>query len=238
MMASASAVPDAQRRSDSASRRQDWRLVGGFAALAILIHFLTNGAYGYFRDELYFIACGNHLAWGYVDLPPMVALVARLSHAMMGDSLFAVRFFPALAGGATVALAGILACELGGEQFAQALAMLAVLVAPIYLTLGTLLTMNAFDAIFWMGCLWALIRIIKTRDPRWWLLFGAAAGLGLENKESILFLGFALIVGLAMVPERKLMFNRWFLLGGIVAVALLRRPSYGRRCINFRCSKS
>lgn len=77
----------------SAPPRPDWRLVVGFAALTILIHFLTNGAYGYFRDELYFIGCGRHLAWGYVDLPPMVALVARLSHAAMGDSLFAIRFF-------------------------------------------------------------------------------------------------------------------------------------------------
>jgi hypothetical protein len=204
----------------SAAPRPDWRLVVGFAALTILIHFLTNGAYGYFRDELYFIACGCHLAWGYVDMPPMAPLVARFSRAAMGDSLFAIRFFPALAGGATVALAGILAWELGGRRFAQALAMLAAMLAPIYLGLGTILTMNVFDAIFWMGCVWALIRLIKTGDPRWWLLFGASAGLGLENKESMVFLGFGIVVGLAVVPERKLMFNRWFVFGGIVALLL------------------
>jgi hypothetical protein len=204
----------------SAPPRPEWRLVSGLATLTILIHFLTNSAYGYFRDELYFIACGDHLAWGYVDLPPMVALVARLSRATMGDSLFALRFFPAIAGGATVAMAGILAWELGGRRFAQALAMLATVLAPIYLGLGTILTMNAFDAIFWMGCVWALIRVIKTGDPRWWLMFGASAGIGLENKESMVFLGFGIVAGLALVPERKLMFNRWFLLGGIVAVLL------------------
>ncbi|HVA84291.1 MAG TPA: glycosyltransferase family 39 protein [Candidatus Binataceae bacterium] len=204
----------------SAPPRPEWRLAAGFATLTILIHFLTNSAYGYFRDELYFIVCGGHLAWGYVDLPPMVALVARLSRATMGDSLFALRFFPAIAGGATVAMAGILAWELGGRCFAQALAMLAAVLAPIYLGLGTILTMNAFDAIFWMGCVWALIRVIKTGDPRWWLMLGASAGLGLENKESMVFLGFGIVAGLALVPERKLMFNRWFLLGGIVAVLL------------------
>jgi hypothetical protein len=80
--------------------------------------------------------------------------------------------------------------------------------------------MNAFDAIFWMGCVWALIRVIKTGDPRWWLMFGASAGIGLENKESMVFLGFGVVVGLALVPERKLMFNRWFVLGGIVAVLI------------------
>ncbi|WP_333647868.1 glycosyltransferase family 39 protein [Candidatus Binatus sp.] len=201
-------------------RRPDWLLVGSFAALTILIHFLTNGGYGYFRDELYFMACGDHLAWGYVDLPPMVALVARFSRATMGDSLFAIRFFPALAGGATVAIAGILAWELGGGRFAQVLAMLAAMLAPAYLGVGNLLTMNAFDAIFWMGCVWALIRVIKTGDPRWWLMFGASAGLGLENKESMVFLGFGIVAGLALVPERKLMLNRWFVLGGIVALLL------------------
>jgi hypothetical protein len=122
----------------SAAPRPDWRLVIGFAALTILIHFLTNGAYGYFRDELYFMACGDHLAWGYVDLPPMVALVARFSRAAMGDSLFALRFFPALAGGATVAIAGILAWELGGGRFAQVLAMLAAMLAPAYLGVANL----------------------------------------------------------------------------------------------------
>src|ERR1019366_1621340 len=111
-------------------RRPDWLLVGSFAALTILIHFLTNGGYGYFRDELYFMACGDHLAWGYVDLPPMVALVASFSRATMGDSLFAIRFFPALAGGATVAIAGILAWELGGGGLSQGLAGLAAAVAP------------------------------------------------------------------------------------------------------------
>lgn len=223
-MSATSAAAGVQERSENSSPERathpDWRLVAGFAAATILIHFLTNGAYGYFRDELYFIACGRHLAWGYVDLPPMVALVAWFEHTLMGDSLFALRLFPALAGGATVALAGILAWELGGGRFAQALAMLAALVAPIYLVLGTILTMNAFDPIFWMGCVWALIRLIKSGNPRWWLMFGASAGLGLENKESMLFLGFALIVGMALVPERRLMMTRWLLLGGALAMLI------------------
>jgi Dolichyl-phosphate-mannose-protein mannosyltransferase len=197
-----------------------WPLIGGFALATILVHFLTNGAYGYFRDELYFIACGRHLAWGYVDLPPMVAAVARFTQITLGDSLFALRFFPALAGGATVALAGILAGELGGGRFAAMLAMLAVAVAPVVLAIDTILTMNAFDPIFWMGCVWALVRIIKREDPRWWLVFGLSAGLGLENKESIVFLGAALLIGLMLTPQRRLLFNRWFLLGGLAAVLI------------------
>lgn len=221
-MTAASAATRLHERIDvpSWAPTPDWRLVAGFAASTILIHFLTNGAYGYFRDELYFVACGDHLAAGYVDLPPMVAIIAKLSRLMLGDSLFALRFFPALAGGATVAIAGILAWEFNGGRFAQMLAMLAAMTAPIYLGLDTLLTMNAFDPIFWMGCVWALIRLIKTGDPRWWLMFGVAAGLGLENKESMLFLGFAIIAGLALTPERKLLFNRWIWLGGAIALVI------------------
>ncbi len=210
-------------RSEDASPstpQLDWRLVAAFSGATVLIHFLTNGAYGYFRDELYFMVGGEHLSWGYVDLPPMVAAIARFSRATMGDSLFSIRFFPALAGGATVALAGVFAWELGGGLFAQFLAMLTAMMSPIFLGLDTILTMNAFDPVFWMGCAWALIRIVKSGDPRWWLMFGISAGLGLENKESIVFFGACVLIALMLTPQREVMFNRWFLLGGLVALVL------------------
>jgi Dolichyl-phosphate-mannose-protein mannosyltransferase len=222
-MSSAGAVAAFSMRRENPSSSMpplDWRLVAVFSGATVLIHFLTNGAYGYFRDELYFMACGEHLAWGYVDLPPMVAAIARFSRATMGDSLFAIRFFPALAGGATVALAGVFAWELGGGRFAQFLAMLTAMMTPLFLGLDTILTMNCFDPIFWMGCAWALIRIIKSGDPRWWLMFGVSAGLGLENKESIVFFGACVLIALILTPQREVMFNRWFLLGGLVALVL------------------
>jgi 4-amino-4-deoxy-L-arabinose transferase-like glycosyltransferase len=207
-MAAISAAPRMPMRNENASSAPlDWRIVGAFAGATILIHFLTNGAYGIFRDELYFIACGEHLSWGYVDLPPMVAAIAKFSRVTMGDSLFSIRFFPALAGGATVAIGGILAWELGGGLFAQFLAMLALMATPIFLGLDTILTMNAFDPIFWMGCAWSLIRIIKSGDPRWWLMFGLSAGLGLENKESIVFFGASLLGALMLTPQREVTFN-------------------------------
>ncbi|MFZ0888529.1 MAG: glycosyltransferase family 39 protein [Candidatus Binataceae bacterium] len=210
-------------RSQNASAptsQPDWRIVAAFAGATILIHFLTNSRYGYFRDELYFIACGQHLSWGYVDLPPMVAAIARLSRATMGDSLFSIRFFPALAGGATMALAGILAWEVGGGRFAQSLAMLAVLTAPIFLGTDTILTMNAFDPIFWMGCAWVLVRILKGGDLRWWLVFGLLAGLGLENKESIVFFAASVLGALMLTPQRRVMSSRYFMLGGLVALLI------------------
>ena len=93
-------------------------IVLSLAAAACLVHFLFNGRYGYFRDELYYAACGEHLAWGYVDQPPLVAVLARFARWLLGNSLSALRFFPALAAAAKVLLAGSMARELGGRRFA------------------------------------------------------------------------------------------------------------------------
>src|SRR5438132_14381325 len=96
-------------------------LIAFFSAVALLVHLLTNGRYGYFRDELYYLACGRHLDFGYVDQPPLSILLLRLSQMFLGDSLFAIRFLPAIAGAATVALTGLIARQLGGRKWAIAL---------------------------------------------------------------------------------------------------------------------
>src|SRR5437016_7034983 len=126
------------------------RSVYFFAALAVLVHFLFNGKYGYFRDELYYAACGQHLAWGYVDHAPLVAVVARFSRMLFGDSLRSLRFFPALSSGAKILLTGWIVRELGGRRYAQVLAGTAMLLCPIYLTMDNFLSMNAFEPVLWM----------------------------------------------------------------------------------------
>src|SRR6202140_5177434 len=105
-----------------------------FALTACVVHFLFNGGYGYFRDELYYAACGQHLAWGYVDQAPLIALIARISHVLLGDSLRALRFFPAISSGIKMLLAAWFVREFGGGRFAQILAGTAMLLCPIYLT--------------------------------------------------------------------------------------------------------
>src|ERR1044071_3707160 len=119
------------------------------SAFKLLLHFLTNGGYGYFRDELYYLACGEHLDWGYVDQAPLIAVVAWAQRAVLGDSLFALRFLPAVAGAALVFVTGLLARELGGGRFAVVLACVCVIVAPAFLALHTILTMNAFAPLLW-----------------------------------------------------------------------------------------
>lgn len=185
--------------------------------LAILLHVLAIRNYGFFRDELYYMACGRHLAWGYVDQPPLVAAIAWISHRVFGNSLAAIRVFPALAGAAAVCLTGLFARELGGSRFAQFLAATAVLVAPACLAFTGFYSMNAFEPLFWLGCAWVAVRIARGRSSRLWILFGAIAGVGIENKHTMIVFGFALLCGLILSGQARLLKSRWFWLGGGVA---------------------
>ena len=127
---------------------------------------LTNGRYGYFRDELYFLACSDHLAWGYVDFAPLVALLARISQFALGDSLHAIRFLPALAQGAQILITGHVARELGAKRFAIFLSCLSVLFAPVILGNATRLSMNPFEPLFWMGAVYFLLRAINSQRTK------------------------------------------------------------------------
>src|SRR5262249_44543295 len=132
-------------------------IVAYLSIIKLLVHLATAGAYGLFVDELYFLACGEHLAWGYVDMPPLTALQAWLARTLFGDSMLAIRLLPALAGAGLVVLTGSLARQLGGRRFAQGLAALAVLVAPGYLLVDSYLSMNSVEPLLWMGCVLVLI---------------------------------------------------------------------------------
>jgi 4-amino-4-deoxy-L-arabinose transferase-like glycosyltransferase len=190
------------------------------ASMALVLHFAFNGGYGFFRDELYYAACGQRLAWGYVDHAPLAPFLARLSRLVLGDSLRALRFLPALSSFAKVLLAGWMAREMGGRKAAQFLAALAVLLAPIYLTFDNFFSMNAFEPLFWMASAAVVLRILNGGDRRLWLLFGVIAGFGLLNKHSMLFFGSGLAVGLLLTPARREFARLWIWLGAAVAFAI------------------
>jgi len=195
-------------------------LLSSLSLLRLLIQFAGINHYGWFRDELYYMACGEHLAWGYVDQPPLIALIAWFARHVLGNSMFAVRLLPALAGSAVVFLAGWIAREFGGGLFAQFLASLAMLFAPAYLAFDSFLSMNAFEPLFWTLCALIVIRIAKGGTPSLWFLFGAVAGVGLENKHTTLVCGFAIIAGLLISNKRGLLDSRWLWVGGAVALAI------------------
>ena len=191
------------------------------ALVKLLLHLLTAENYGYFRDELYYIAASERLALGYVDFPPFVAFVNAFVRATLGDSLLALHLLPGLAGAVVVVLAGLMARELRGGRFAQGLAALAVLVAPNFLVFGTFISMDAFDQLFQVSAAYVLLLILKRDRPRLWLLFGLFAGLGLLTKVSMLFFGFAVLVALLVTPARRHLWTPWPWLGGVVAFVFL-----------------
>lgn len=196
-------------------------LLAILAGSKLVLHLLLANRYGYFRDELYFLDCGRHLAFGYVDHAPFIGLVSRAALAL-GGSLLALRVFPAVAGAMLVALAVLIAWRLGGGAFAQAVAGVAVIAAPVYLALHSLLSMNAFEPLFWMGAVYVLIRIIQTGDGRLWIVLGVLLGIGLENKHSTAFFGIALAAALLLSPERRFLRTRWpWLAAGLSIVIFL-----------------
>jgi len=212
----------APAQASDLKRRAPWILgagaiVAALAAIKLLLHLYAGRHYGFFVDELYYLACAEHLAWGYVDHPPLIAVIGKITRVLLGDSLPAIHLFPALAGAAKVLLTGLIARELGGRRFAQGLAALAVLLAPGFLAVDNWLSMNPFEPLFWMGCAYLAIRIVRTGNQKLWLWFGLLAGIGLENKHSMLIFGFGILAGLLLTPERRLLRSRWFWIGGIAA---------------------
>lgn len=192
-------------------------IVLAIAAGKFLLHLYFNNRYGYFRDEFDYMACGNHLAWGYVDQPPLVPVLTRICRFLLGDSLRSIRFIPAVASSALVVLTAMITRELGGRWFGLVLSAVAILIAPIYLSDGSLLSTNCLEPILWMGCAYFAILAIKRQNPRYWLWFGVVAGIGLEEKYSIAVMGLGVVIGLLLTEERRFFTNKWIWLGGLAA---------------------
>jgi hypothetical protein len=211
------AVTKGPAQTASPSRQRDWRLLGGLSFALFFLHILFSRRYGYFVDELYYLACSHHLDWGYVDQAPLIAVVTWFERVTLGDSLPALRFLPAVAAGLNVLLTGLIALELGARRYAIALACVAVIVAPLYLGIDSLLTMNAFEPCIWMACALIVLKIFNGASPKLWLLFGGLAGIGLQNKHSMLVFGFALFTGLLLTEQRRQFAQPWIWLGGLIA---------------------
>ena len=192
-------------------------VVAVLALIKLALQLYAAPHYGIFRDEMYYLACGQHLAWGYVDHPPLMPFIAWLVSHTLGTSLLAIRLLPALAGAALVWLTGSLARRMGGGAFAQALAALAVLMAPIYMLMDHWFTMNAFEPLLWMAMAWCVLRFIESGNPRWWLWIGILCGVGLEMKYTVVLFAAGLLLGLLLTPHRRVFLSKWFWLGCLAA---------------------
>jgi hypothetical protein len=196
-------------------KNRDTIILLGISFLNLLIHLLTNGQYGFHRDELYIIDCSKHLAFGYIDMPPLTPFFAKLTISLLGETLQGLRFFPALLSSIIVFLTGLMAREMGGRLFAQILASLTIIVAPIYLVAGTQFQTIPLDQFFWVLTCYLFIRFINTNNQRLWLLIGLVVGLGLLAKYSVAFLAFAIFIGILTSNQRKLLSRRWIWFGAL-----------------------
>ncbi len=184
----------------SAADRASLRVLIAMPFAALAVHVVTLGGYGWFRDEFYYVACASRLAWGYVDQPPLSVAILKAVLAVAGVSLPAIRLAAGVAGALTVLIVGLIAREIGGKTLAQATAMLAAIVTPEYLATDHVYSMNAWDLVAWPLIVLLTLRALRTRMTGAWIWVGVAAGLGLLNKISILWLGFGLVVAFALSP--------------------------------------
>lgn len=186
----------------------------------VAAHLIVGSNSSIFRDEFYYIACANHPDFGFVDQPPLCAIVLGIWKTIFGDSLISLRILPSVTHALLMIVTALLVSEMGGNKFAQILAALCVMFAPGYLGISGFYSMNSFDLLFWAFLFYILIRIINDDNSKLWIWFGVIAGIGLMNKISILFLLAGIIPAMLLVPERKYFKDKYFWIGMISSLII------------------
>ena len=196
---------------DASPRRSSWAALWPvllIAGLMVAVLLAFSSAYGFHRDELYFIVAGRHPAFGYPDQPPLTPLLSAAAVALLGLSPTAVRVLPALAMGLTVVLTALIARDLGGSRRAQLLAAVTVALSG-YLGAGHLDSTSTFDLLIWAVILWLLVKLLAGGDRRLWLALGAATGIGLQNKDTLLLLCAGLVAGVVLARRWDVVRSSW-----------------------------
>jgi dolichyl-phosphate-mannose-protein mannosyltransferase len=197
-----------------------WAGIALIAVAAVAVEMAVSARYGYVRDELYFLSAGQHLAFGYVDQPPLTPLLARITAALTGGTLAGFRILPALCLAALVVMTAAMSRRLGAGRTGQLLAALAAATCAEYLGAMHELTTTTPDFVFWALILLLAMRLLASRDPRWWLAIGGCAGVASEAKWNIAFLLAGLAAGFLLTDARRLLASRYLLIGGLIAAAL------------------
>jgi hypothetical protein len=210
--------------SMSARFRADIAILLGVASIVALVHLLTNGRYGFHRDELQTLSDALHLDWGFVAYPPLTPFLERIGLYLFGVSLVGLRLFAVIAQSAAIVVTGLLARELGGGRLAQVAAALSVALSPLPLFEGTEFQYTSFDYLWWVLVAYFIIRLLKTGNPRWWLAIGAVVGVGLMTKYTMLFFVAGILAGLLLTPTRRFLAN-WWLWAGVGLALLIFLPN-------------
>ena len=195
-----------------------------FVAIKVVLNLLAMPHFGFQRDELLHLALGDHLAWGYKEVPPVIALLARVSTTIFGDSIFATRIFSTIFAGLIIWFTGLITVELGGRKFAITLACLAMIFSPAFVATQYLFQPVVFDQFWWVLTVYLIIKYINSSSVKYLYFIGIAVGLGLLTKYTMGFFAIALIGGLLITKQRRLLFNK-HVLGAILVALILFLPN-------------
>jgi dolichyl-phosphate-mannose-protein mannosyltransferase len=190
----------------------------------VLVHLLTNGRYGFHRDELQVLSDARHMDWGFVPYPPFTPLMEHIGLALFGLSMVGLRLFSVIANATAIVFTGLMARELGGGRLAQVTAALAIALSPLPLFEGTEFQYTTFDYLWWVLIAYFVICLLKTEDPRWWLAIGATIGLGFETKYTMAFYVAGIVGGVVLTRARRYLSSPW-LWGGVALAVLIFLPN-------------
>ncbi|HEY3973134.1 MAG TPA: glycosyltransferase family 39 protein [Candidatus Sulfotelmatobacter sp.] len=216
--------PEHEAGQTHSSRGETFALLGIAAAVALL-HILTNGRYGFHRDELQVLSDARHMDWGFVPYPPLTPFVERVSMSIFGLSMVGLRLASVIAQAILVVVAGLTARELGGRRLAQVTASLAVALSTLPLFEGTEFQYTTFDNLWWVLIAYFVVRLLKSENPRWWLPIGATVGVGFMTKYTIGFYLAGILGGVVLTSARRYLFSWWFW-AGMVLGALICLPNF------------
>ncbi len=209
------------------SSHNDRTLLLSITVVFALFHILTNGRYGFHRDELQFLSDARHLDWGFVAYPPFTPFIERIAMAIFGVSLIGLRLFSVIAQAIVIYVSGLMARDLGGNRWAQAATALSVALSGVPLFEATEFQYTSFGILWWVLICFFTIRLLKSENPRWWLAIGAASGLGLMTKYSIVFFLAGLLGGMLLTSARRYFATKWFWAGVAIACLSSCRTSSG-----------
>jgi hypothetical protein len=205
--------------------RADMRALAAIAVVVAVIHVLTNGRYGFHRDELQFLSDARHLDWGFVAYPPLTPLVERIGLEIFGVSMVGLRLFSVIAQALAIVVTGLMAWELGGDRMAQVTAALAVATSGLPVFEATEFQYSTFDYLWWVLIAYFVIRLLKSENPRWWMAIGGTIGVGLQTKYTICFYIAGILAGMLLTRARRYFLSGWFW-GGVGLAMLIFLPNF------------
>jgi hypothetical protein len=214
----------AETAAPAPTSRADTAILVGIAAIFALFHILTNNRYGFHRDELQFLSDARHLDWGFVAYPPFTPFIEHIALSIFGLSLVGLRLFSVIAQAIVILVSGLMARDLGGNRLAQVTTALSVALSGLPLFEATEFQYTSFSFLWWILVCWFTIRLLNTENPRWWLAIGAAIGLGMMSKYSVIFFIAGLLAGLILTRARRHLLSPWFW-GGVGIALLLFLPN-------------